>query len=104
MLRLQGHEHPHEAVRDRSYLYIINVVVKEIVFSQKKKPAAPYYGVTGFYAFIMLLRSRNHRESSGQSLEPVGSEIFLARRAWDYKKDFNGFLPVRAQKRFVLFD
>ena len=52
----------------------------------------------------MLLRSRNHRESSGQSLEPVGSEIFPAQRAWDYQKDFNGFLPVRAQKRFVLFD
>ena len=54
--------------------------------------------------FIMLLRSRNHGKSSGQSLEPVGSEIFPARRAWDYQKDFNGFLPIRAQKRFVLFD
>ena len=61
--------------------YIINVVVKEIVFTQKKKPAAPYDDVTGFYSFIMLLWSRNHRESSGQSLEPGGSEIFLARRA-----------------------
>ena len=65
----------HGAVHDRSYLYIINVVVEEIVFTQKKKPAAPYDGVTGFYAFIMLLRSRNQRKSSGQSLEPVGSEI-----------------------------
>ena len=37
-----------------------------------------YDGVTGFYVFIMLLRSRNHGESSGQSLEPVGSEIFIA--------------------------
>ena len=102
MLRLQGHEHSHGAVRGRSYLYIINVLVKEIVFTQKKKPSAPYDGVTVF--FIMLLWSRNHGESSKQSLEPVGSEIFLARRAWDYQKDFNGFLPVRAQKRFVLFD
>jgi len=36
-----------------------NVIVKEIVFTQKKKPAAPFDGVTGFYSFIMLLRSRN---------------------------------------------
>ena len=61
--------------------YIINVITKEIVFTQKKKPAAPYDGVTGFYAFIMLLRSRNQGKSSEQSLEPVGSEILLARRA-----------------------
>ena len=50
-----------------------NVIVKEIVFTQKKKPAAPFDGVTGF--FIMLLRSRNHGKTSKQSLEPVGSEI-----------------------------
>ena len=29
--------------------YIINVITKEIVFTQKKKSAAPYDGVTGFY-------------------------------------------------------
>ncbi len=52
------------------------------------KPAAPINGVTGFYAFIMLLWSRNHGKSSGQSLEPVGSEIFLAHRAYDSQKDF----------------
>ena len=46
----------------------------------------------------MLLRSRNHIKSSGQSLEPIGSEIFPAQRAWDYKKDFNGFLPVGHKK------
>ena len=45
--------------------YIINVIILEIAFAQKKKPAAPYDGVTGFYAFIMLLRSRNHGKSSG---------------------------------------
>jgi hypothetical protein len=82
--------------------YIINVITPEIVFTQKKKPAAPFDGVTGFYAFIMLLRSRNHGESSKQSLEPDGSEIFLARRAGDYKKDFNGFLPVRANKITII--
>ena len=69
---LYGVQNPH---------YIINVIFLEIAFAQKKKPAAPFYGVTGFYVFIMLLRSRNHRESSKESLEPVGSEIFLARRA-----------------------
>ena len=43
--------------------YIVNVITKEIVFTQKKKPAAPIYGMAGF--FIMLLRSRNHGKSSG---------------------------------------
>ena len=65
--------------------YITNVIILEIAFAQKKKPAAPYDGVTGFYSFIMLLRSRNQRKSFRKSfrksLEPVGSEIFLARRA-----------------------
>jgi len=61
--------------------YIINVITPEIVFTQKKKPVALIDGVTGFYVFIMLLRSRNHGKSSGQSLEPIGSEIFLAQRA-----------------------
>ena len=36
MLRLQGHEFLHRAVRDRSHLYIINVLVKEIVFKEKR--------------------------------------------------------------------
>jgi len=52
-----------------------------VLLHRRKKPAAPFDGVTGFYAFIMLLWSRNHRESPGQSLDPVGSEIFLAHRA-----------------------
>ena len=43
-------------------------------------------------------------KSFRKSLEPVGSEIFPAQRAWDYKKILNGFLPIRAQKRFVLLD
>ena len=34
--------------------YIINAITKEIVFTQKKKPAAPIDGVTGFYAFILI--------------------------------------------------
>ena len=38
--------------------YIINVIFLEIAFAQKKKPVAPFDGVTGFYSFIMLLRSR----------------------------------------------
>ena len=66
---------------ERNANYRINAITKEIVFTQKKKPSTPIDGVTGFYTFIMLLWSRNHRESSGQSLEPVGSEIFLAHRA-----------------------
>ena len=61
--------------------YIINVITPEIVFTQKKKPAAPYGGVAGFYAFIMLLQSRNQGKSFRKSLEPIGSEIFLAHRA-----------------------
>ncbi len=37
MLRLQDHEFLHGAVRDRSHLYyIINVLVKEIVFRKKE--------------------------------------------------------------------
>ena len=59
--------------------YNYNVIVKEIVFTQKKKPAALIYGMAGF--FIMLLRSRNQRKSFRKSLEPIGSEIFLAQRA-----------------------
>ena len=65
----------------RSANYIINAITKEIVFTQKKKPSTPIDGVAGFYTFIMLHWSRNHGKSLGQSLEPVGSEIFLARRA-----------------------
>ena len=53
---LYGVQNPH---------YIINVIFLEIVFTQKKKPAAPFYGVTGFNAFSMLLWSRNHGKSSG---------------------------------------
>ena len=45
------------------------------IHSEEKKPAAPIYGMAGFYSFIMLLWSRNQGKSSGQSLEPVGSEI-----------------------------
>jgi hypothetical protein len=57
--------------------------------------------VTGFYSFIMLLWSRNHRKSSGQSLEPVGSEIFLAHRAYDYKKDLMDFCPLGHKTNIV---
>ena len=35
------------------------------IHTEEKKPAIPFDGVAGFYTFIMLLRSRNHRESSG---------------------------------------
>ena len=42
--------------------HIINVVILEIAFAQKKKPAAPFDDVTGF--FILLLWSRNHGKSS----------------------------------------
>ena len=44
--------------------YIINVITPEIVFTQKKKPAAPYDGVTDF--FIMLLGAEimeNHQDN-----------------------------------------
>ena len=51
------------------------------------KPASPFNGGAGFF-IPMLLWSRNHGKSLGQSLEPGGSEIFLAHRAWDYKKSF----------------
>ena len=65
----------------RNANYIINAIKKEIVFAEEKSQPHRFDGVTGFYAFIMLLWSRNHGKSLGQSLEPVGSEIFLVQRA-----------------------
>ena len=36
----------------RSANYRINAITKEIVFTQKKKPAALFDGVTGFFVFL----------------------------------------------------
>ena len=76
-------------------------MTKEIVFTQKKKPAAPFGGVTGFFVFLCSFGAEIRENHQDNLWSLSAQKYFRLEEPEIIIKILNGFLPVRANKPFA---
>jgi len=73
----------------------------QIAFTIIKKPAAPIYGVAGFYVFLCFFGAEIMENHQNNLWSQSAQKYFWLEEPEIIKKIFNGFLPVRENETFA---